>query len=182
MNRRTPKPYLLREQEGDTTHGKGASGRGPVEHPISAPDKPSWLSPEACEIWDDYIRFCAPGLLRLVHAPGLAQLCEDKVLEYRLRRGLQAREEVILRNVESRLKAEEEAGKTSDSRDVLPGGPLVSIAMEEEGKRLFGVLNQIILRVQRQEQQFGLTPQSATKVDIGKAPSADNAFEDELCG
>jgi hypothetical protein len=45
------------------------------------------------------------------------------------------------------------------------------------------LLNQIILRVQRQEQQFGLTPQSACKVDVGDPKGQkDDSFEDALCG
>jgi hypothetical protein len=53
----------------------------------------------------------------------------------------------------------------------------------EEGSRMYRLLNQIILRVQRQEQQFGLTPQSACKVDVGDPNGQkDDSFEDALCG
>lgn len=88
------RPQLIRQREGDPGHqAKGSLG---PNHPTSLPDKPSWLSPLAGEIWDEYVKFTAPGLLKLVHSMGLAQLCEDKALEIRLRGALAKCESRIL--------------------------------------------------------------------------------------
>ena len=176
-----PKPQLVRMREGDLSKGHAQSRVNP-DHPVALPEKPSSLSAEAGEVWDDYLRFAAPGLLRLVHAQALAQLCEDKVLERRLREGIAGRERVMIRSALARAQQSEEMGCSQSVDDLLPGGPLAVMASDEDGKRIFGVLNQVVLRVQRQEQQFGLTPQGATRVDIGSSGEKPGNFEDELCG
>jgi len=133
-------------------------------------------------IWDDYCQNCAAGLLRLVHSQALAQLCEDKVLEFRFRRALSMLEEASIRTMEGKIALMQNQGHTVDPRDVLPGGPLAEIVMTEEGSSLFRDLNQTELRVQRQEQQFGLTPRAAAMVDIASSGKISEDFEEQLCG
>jgi hypothetical protein len=168
-------------REGDQGKGSAVPRENP-SHPSAVPDKPTWLSEEAGEFWDDYCRTTAAGLLRLVHAPALAQLCEDNALIMRFRRSLRMLEDAALRRMERDLAERAEKGETPDVRDLLPGGPLAGVAMTEEGSRLFRVLNQIVIRVQRQEQQFGLTPSAAARVDLGSSVKITDDFEEELCG
>lgn len=181
MAGRPPKPTLVRDREGD--QGKGSSGnRTNPAHPVALPDKPSWLSPEGSDVWDEYCATCAPGLLRLVHAMALAQLCEDKVLEFRLRRSLSMMEDCAVRSVERKVAELASTGEAADARDFLPGGPLGDVASSKDGLKLFRVLNQVVLRVQRQEQQFGLTPRAASAVDMGATGKTTDDLEDALCG
>jgi hypothetical protein len=149
---------------------------------MALPDKPFWLSPEASDVWDDYCATCAPGLLRLVHGMALAQLCEDKVLEFRLRRSISMMEDYSARVLEQKMAAITAAGQSADARDLLPGGALADVASSKEGLKIFRVLNQVVLRVQRQEQQFGLTPRAAAAVDMGTSGKTSDDFEDALCG
>lgn len=175
-----PRPRLVKELEGNSSH-KNLKGTD-LSQPLGLPDKPSYLTPEGEVFWDEYCKFSAPGLLRLVHAPALAQLCEDNALIYKIRRSIASCEDVIMRSTEAFLTKMIEEGTPKDSRDVLPGGPIASMMQTEEGSRMYRLLNQIILRVQRQEQQFGLTPQGALKVDISSSIKKDDSFEDQLCG
>jgi hypothetical protein len=172
---------LVRAREGDLGRGSTHHRENP-SHPNALPDKPTWLSEEAGEFWDDYCRTTAPGLLRLVHAPALGQLCEDNALAMRFRRSIKLMEDAELRNMERQVLQATEKGQTVDTRDLLPGGPLPAIASSEEGSRIFRCLNQIVVRVQRQEQQFGLTPSAASRVDLGTSGKVNDDFEDELCG
>jgi hypothetical protein len=104
------------------------------------------------------------------------------VLEFRMRRSLSMMEDCSVRLLERKVAEMAAAGESADARDLLPGGALADVASSKEGSRLFRVLNQIVLRVQRQEQQFGLTPRAAASVDMGAAGKTTDDFEDALCG
>jgi len=175
-----PKPQLVREREGDLGKGRTHQKSNPL-HPNALPEKPTYLSPEAGEFWDDYMRFSAPGLLKLVHKPALAQLCEDRAQERKLRLAITTKEEYIARQASKAMEKAQADGAEVDIRDSLPSGTLGAIAEDEEGFRLLRALNITALRIQKLEQQFGLTPQSATKVDLTDPGDGRDSFEDDLC-
>lgn len=162
-----------REYEGNAAHRPMPPAR--PHYPEGAPDRPKGMTAAARKIWDAYMEQMAPlGILRLVDVFALQRLCEDVALLLELQAGMR-------QIAGDRKKAAKAAGESTKA-------PMVVFAMTHEGRRLTATINSLASRIGRQEQQFGLTPVAAQRLEGGGMllPSTPgermDPIEEQLCG
>jgi phage terminase small subunit len=165
---RLPKPSRLRILEGMAGHRP--LNKNEPEYSMGVPDKPSGMSAMARKVWDGLVMEMAPsGVLRLVDALALAQLCEDQAMLDELRHGLA----ILTRDL---------AKKAKEKKQSMPGGALIGLARTNEGRRMFGAIRELSAQVIVQRREFGLTPSSSSRVNAtGPGVSTNDPLERALC-
>lgn len=146
----------------------------PANEPAFAPgvpDRPAGMSAPARKVWDGLVGEMAPsGVLRLVDALALAQLCEDQAMLDELRKGLAA-------------LAAEIGKKAKKEKRPLPGGAMVAITRTNEGRRTIRTIRELASQVIIQRREFGLTPSSSSRVNASAAGGeVFDPLERALCG
>lgn len=164
-----PKPTAVRIREGN----RGHATFNPNEPSYTAgiPERPI-LSAGARKLWDSLVgELASSGVLRLVDAGALAQLCEDSAMLETLRKGLATQ----VREIEKAAK---------EKKKPLPGGALIALARTNEGRRVLAAMREIAGQIIVQRREFGLTPASSTRINAAGGPGglAGDPLERALCG
>jgi hypothetical protein len=201
-----PKSAELRVLEGERAHRPLPSPRTPLA--AGMPERPKGMTAAARRVWDAYLdQMMQLGILRPVDAFALQRLCEDVALLQELQGGMrklvsQRKREIRalserLAAIERRIRETQAAGtnagellaQAAELRELIPNEPpMIALAMSQEGRRLSASINVLASRIQRAEQQYGLTPVSAQRLEGGGglgmmvAPAATDSIEARLCG
>lgn len=134
------------------------------------PVQPSGMSLAAKKIWLSLVSQMLPsGVLRVVDAFALAQLCEDQAMLDNLRRGMEA-------------MAQELSKQAKAKKQMLPGGPMVALSRTVEGRRTLSTIREVSAQIILQRREFGLTPASNSRVHGAGPGTPMDPLEAALCG
>jgi phage terminase small subunit len=172
MGRRGPPPKATATRELEGTKPRPLKAVLVGVHPPAATgeaQKPEGMSEGASRIWDKLTEDMAGrGYLSRDSWLSLANLCEDQAALDSLRAGL--RETVAAIELEMQKKGRK-----------VPGGALLQLSRTNEGRRVFGAINELRTSVMVQVREFGLTPASRTRVEaIGGAVDGAAVVENEI--
>jgi len=162
------KPTNLRVLEGNRGHRPL-----PHEPQYSAlpPEPPEGISRSAKKVWDDYlIRLGDSSVLTIVDGPALAELCENRALLAKLRKGWQGEIAELTKKVKSAKKK-------------FPGNAETALLGTNRGARIVRHMANLNAQIMIREREFGLTPSSRSRVHpIPGAGETMDPIERELCG
>lgn len=158
MRGRLPKPVGERELDGNP-------GRRPLpkepEYERALPVKPAKMSAAAKRIWNELVPEMYGGrVLRKVDRRALFQLAEDEALLEAAYAGVWKMQRAL-------------KGQAKKEGKPLPARPLFALLGMKPGRLAMSCLRDLAARVIIERREFGLTPSSRARLDVGGHGLAD---------